>query len=221
MGNIDRADWHYGGNFPADLPPENGGTHIGMYLAWVIDRGLASPRLVKEAGRSLQLLRERRITGRRLLFTELDEKFFDALLTQTGTDFTRDYYETDVYFADYDAILAGGLPSTYHVEDSWENYDKIAAVIDERFSQWQRGVKPLQSSQPQAQTPADGSGLTREDILRIAAEVWEGKRPESDLQKYGIRIAEKDEGEEARERLLAELASLGLDLDDDDDDHAA
>jgi hypothetical protein len=216
MGNIDRADWHYGGNFPAGLPPENGGTHIGMYLAWVVERGLASARLGREAGPSLQLLRERKITGRHLLLSELDEKFFDGLLTETGRDFTRDYYETDVYFADYDAILATDLPSTYHVEDSWENFDKIAAVIDERFSQWQQGVRPVQSSDPQGQAPADGAGLTREDMLRIAAEVWEGKRPESDLQKYGIRVGNTDEGDAARERLLAELAALGLDLDDDD-----
>jgi hypothetical protein len=37
---IDRADWHYGGDFPAELPDENGGTHIGMYLAWIINNHL-------------------------------------------------------------------------------------------------------------------------------------------------------------------------------------
>jgi hypothetical protein len=36
----DRADAHYGGNFPSDLPPEAGATHIGMFLAWVILNGL-------------------------------------------------------------------------------------------------------------------------------------------------------------------------------------
>jgi hypothetical protein len=215
MGNIDRADWHYGGDFPAGIPAENGGTHIGMYLAWIVERDLASPRLLKEAGPSLQLLRERKITGRRLLLSALDEKFFDALLTQTGRDFTRDYYETDVYFADYDSTLAGGLPSTYHVEDSWENYDRIAGVIDQRFARWQQGIKPAGSADPPART-ADASVLTRHDMLRIAAEVWEGKRPESDLRKYGIRVSNADEGDAARERLLAELADLGIDLDDAD-----
>src|SRR5437588_11537765 len=124
MENIDRADWHYGGSYPVDLPPENGGTHIGMYLAWVIERDLASSRLLKEAGPSLERLRDRAITGRQLLLSELDETFFDGLLTKTGKEFTRDYYETHAYFADYGEVLAEGLPSTYYVEDSWANYDK-------------------------------------------------------------------------------------------------
>ena len=34
--SYDRADWHYGGDYPKDMPPENGGTHIGIFLAWAI-----------------------------------------------------------------------------------------------------------------------------------------------------------------------------------------
>ena len=33
---IDRMDWHYGGDYPEGLPTENGGTHIGFYLTWII-----------------------------------------------------------------------------------------------------------------------------------------------------------------------------------------
>jgi len=41
--SIDRAHGHYSdGDYPKELPSENGGTHIGMYLAWIIQRGLAS-----------------------------------------------------------------------------------------------------------------------------------------------------------------------------------
>ena len=40
---IDNANWHYGGDgFPEDLPPEAGGTHIGMFLAWAIINHLES-----------------------------------------------------------------------------------------------------------------------------------------------------------------------------------
>jgi hypothetical protein len=141
VANIDRADWHYGGEgYPAGLPPENGGTHIGMYLAWIIHRDLGSARLRNYAGDTFQLVKDRRMTGRQLLFSQLDEKFFDALLTKVGKDFTRDYYET--YIEDYAAALSDELPSVYQVEDSWENYDTIAAVIDERYGRWQKGEMP-------------------------------------------------------------------------------
>jgi hypothetical protein len=147
--SIDRAEWHYGGDFPSDLPPESGGTHIGMYLAWIIQRDLGSAVLRKAARDSLPLLQARKITGRELLFTELDEKFFSSLLTKVGKEFTRDYYETGCYVDDYDEALGGKLPTLYHVQDSWANYDKLAPVIDSRFARWQQGelppANPLQS----------------------------------------------------------------------------
>jgi hypothetical protein len=147
MANIDRADWHYGGGelYPKELPPENGGTHIGMYLAWIIQHGLASAVLQKYARDSLPLLRKRKITGRQLLFSELDEKFFYGLLTKVGKDFTRDYYETECYIGDYAAALGCNLPTLYHVEDTWENYDRVAPLIDQRFSGWQQGELPPRS----------------------------------------------------------------------------
>lgn len=37
---IDWADWHYGNEYPENLPEENAGTHIGMYLNWIIDTDL-------------------------------------------------------------------------------------------------------------------------------------------------------------------------------------
>jgi hypothetical protein len=148
---IDRADWHYSGDYPKELPPESGGTHIGMYLAWIVQRGLGSAMLQKYARDSLPLLRERKITGRELLFSELDEKLLYSLLTKVGKDFTRAYYDdTDCYVMDYLTVLGGTLPTLYHIEDSWDNYDKLAPVIDDRFSRWQQGELPPASPEQAA-----------------------------------------------------------------------
>ena len=136
MTNIDRADWHYGGNYPAGLPPENAGTHIGMYLAWIVHRNLASPELVQLAGDTYRWVLDREVTGRELLLTKLDEKFFDQLLNDEGQAFTHSYYETNGYANDYDRVLCGDLPSLYHVKDTWENFDKLAPVLDERLAAW-------------------------------------------------------------------------------------
>ena len=136
MSNIDRADWHYGGSYPKGLPSENGGTHIVMYLAWVAHRNLGSDELVELGGDTCRQVLDRTATGRDLLFGELDEKFFDRLLNHDGREFTAAYYETNDYVNDYDRVLGGSLTSLYEVEDTWQNYDKIARVIDERFAQW-------------------------------------------------------------------------------------
>src|SRR3954463_15712902 len=142
MANIDRADWHYGGNFPESLPSENGGTPIGMYLAWVINRGLGSEELVELGGESYDQLLKRQMTGRDFLFQELDEKFFETLLNDDCLEFTEAYYTTNDYINDYSRILGGTLASLYEVADTWENFDSIAPVIDERFAAWKSGKAP-------------------------------------------------------------------------------
>lgn len=58
----DKMDWHYGGNFPEDLPPENGGTHIGMFLAWAIIQGLSGELHDEESPQALVAVRERHMT---------------------------------------------------------------------------------------------------------------------------------------------------------------
>jgi hypothetical protein len=139
--SIDRADWHYGGNYPAGLPPENGGTHIGIYLAWIIHRGLGSTALKRYAGDVYQRVLGREVTGRDLLFQELDEKFFAELLSREGRQFTRAYYESNDYLNDYARVLGGTLETLYHVQDSWENFDRIAPVLDQRLEAWRNDSK--------------------------------------------------------------------------------
>jgi hypothetical protein len=135
----DRADWHYGGEYPADLPPENGSTQIGMFLAWAIMRGLQGTFHDKNSVPELAAVRGREMTGGEFLRQMCDEKFTEMDLNDEGNAFARDYYITDKgvnYFADYRDTLGRDLPSQYHVEDSWENFDKLAPVLDARLEEW-------------------------------------------------------------------------------------
>ena len=52
----------------------------------------------------------------------------------------RSYYE---YYADLEKLAPQNFPSLYHLPDTWETFDKIAPVLDERFSHWRksRGTK--------------------------------------------------------------------------------
>ena len=49
---------------------------------------------------------------------------------------------------------------------------------------------------------------TKEELLQIAADVLAGRRPESDLAKYGITLGDTIEGDLARKMLLDELDAL-------------
>ena len=140
MGSIDRMDWHYGGDFPEGLPTENGGTHIGMYLAWVINNDLIGEMHLEDASESILAVKNRQITGRDFLIQECDEKFWNDDLNEEGLAFTNYYYSDDsgmkLYIQDYEQILSNEVESTYYVEDTWNNYDKIARVIDIRYKEW-------------------------------------------------------------------------------------
>ena len=78
----DRADWHYGGEYPEDLPEENGGTHIGMFLAWAFMTDLEGELHRGDAKASIAEVRARRVTGREFLFEECDGKFWDVDLNE-------------------------------------------------------------------------------------------------------------------------------------------
>lgn len=140
----DKMDWHYGGKFPADLTAENGGTHIGMFLAWCIINGLSGEMHDEESPEALAAVRERRMTGREFLQKMCDEKFWEEDLNEEGNRFAKHYYSGPdgtgygPYLEDYEALLATDLPSTYHVKDTWENYDRIARLIAERHAAFQR-----------------------------------------------------------------------------------
>ncbi|MDH3693262.1 MAG: hypothetical protein OER96_01650 [Gammaproteobacteria bacterium] len=122
----DRADWHYGGEYPSDLPVENGGTHIGFFLAWAIHNDLVGKFHLKE---SVIKVKSRKMTGREFLFKECDEKFWEEDLSDEGNSFASDYYVNGIYFSDYTSVVPEKLPSMYHFEDNWDNLDRVAKKL--------------------------------------------------------------------------------------------
>jgi hypothetical protein len=142
----DNADWHSGGDFPKDLPPENGGTHIGMFLAWAILRNLEGDTHQEEFQDELAEVRARRMTGRDFLFKACDGKFWEEDLNEEGNAFAHSYYgaggKTGKYFDDYREILEGDVAGTYYVADTWDNFDQLAPVIDRRFADWRSSPTP-------------------------------------------------------------------------------
>ncbi len=73
----DDAQWHYGGKYPSALPRENVETHIGMFLARAITRGLDGELLRNDFATALAAVRARRMSGRDFLIQVCDEKLTD------------------------------------------------------------------------------------------------------------------------------------------------
>ncbi|MFC0605215.1 DUF7832 domain-containing protein [Winogradskyella pulchriflava] len=136
MASIDRADWHYGNDFPENLPEENGGTHIGMYLNWIIENELISEFHLIESKDGIEKVKSGKITGRDFLFDYCDGKFWNEQLNEIGLEFTESYYSSDKYFGDYNKVLANELDSIYEVNDNRQNYSLIKEKLDQRFKKW-------------------------------------------------------------------------------------
>ncbi|HEX8911041.1 MAG TPA: hypothetical protein VF796_01690 [Humisphaera sp.] len=132
----DKAKFHYDGKFPADLPPENGATHIGMFLAWAAQRGLTEDAFLDEEGIDVGAVRARRMTGRDLLVTALDGVLSEDDLNDEGNAFAESYYLPGTYGEDYDNLFKGSHPTRCHVEDDWANFDRVARMIDARYAAW-------------------------------------------------------------------------------------
>ena len=140
----DDARWHSGGDFPTDVPEGAGATHAGIYVAWLLLNGMAGEELAEEMQEELQALASRTTTPGQFLLHCSDGKFVDDLIDEEANAFTREYYAPDdaLFGDDYVDVLAGELPTLYHVEDSWANYDLFAPVLEKRIAEWRSRQSP-------------------------------------------------------------------------------
>jgi hypothetical protein len=143
--SYDRADFDYSSE-DQPLPKGHAATHIGMFLAWAAFHNLVNELHELRSAESLSKLRNRQISGRRFFEAACNEQFGEKDLNVEGNAFAEHYYrnaagEKGPYFADYRKTLAVGLPSFWHVADSWENFDKLNPVITRRFEQWKNPPK--------------------------------------------------------------------------------
>ncbi|MFN7939771.1 MAG: hypothetical protein U0R19_40970 [Bryobacteraceae bacterium] len=132
LEKYDDVDYHCGSETFAenDLPMENGATHIGFYMAWVVMKGRESEWLRERAGEGIRKLRAREMTGREFLLDYCDGKLVSLFLNEEMDAFTRGYYEWH-YIGDYMATVVN--LGVYEVEDSWENYEAMAGVLEKRY----------------------------------------------------------------------------------------
>src|SRR5919198_147747 len=59
MAVIDKLEWHVGSAIERGQPPEQGFTHIGFFLAWLMRHGLTNPGFIDDA--QISALRDGRL----------------------------------------------------------------------------------------------------------------------------------------------------------------
>ena len=151
MSKYDDALWHYGSDFPEELPIKNGATHTGMFLNWCINNDFISEEFKEDHEEEIQSLKRREITGAEFIVDFMDGKFSEYDLNETGNAFAHDYYKDDTDFGNRFSSFADDYVNLfdtkaeendyeyetfYHIEDTYENYDLMKQVIDYRFEEW-------------------------------------------------------------------------------------
>lgn len=131
----DDVDWHVGRDFPDDLDAHAARTHIGLFLAWAVTRGLESEMLQSLYPDTLEDLRCGRLKGSDALAQCCDDKLTTEDFSDTGNSFAKDYYEEN-YLDDYVDLSDDNLPTIYHEPDTQEKLNQISDLLDKRYAEW-------------------------------------------------------------------------------------
>jgi len=99
---------------------------------------MAGEELLDDMQEELGSLTRRAMTPGQFLLV-CDGKFVDEMINDEANAFTAEYYDMDngQYLDDYEDLLGEDVPDLYHVADTWENFDRLAPVIAQRFGAWQ------------------------------------------------------------------------------------
>lgn len=136
----DKASYHYDGDWPEGLPKKQAYVHTGFYLGWVIARGLYSRSFAENHASRIDAFKRREMTGPQVYET-IGGVFTSDMLSEEGHAFTDVYFrfKKGRYLKDYGHVLADVHPTAYHVEDTWNNYERMATRIDLQFDYWKDG----------------------------------------------------------------------------------
>ncbi|MDK8193803.1 hypothetical protein QP794_27355 [Paenibacillus sp. UMB7766-LJ446] len=135
----DKAKWHYEGDFPKELDSTQAYVPTGMFITWLIKNDMIGKRSAINDASDIDLVKRNEMTGAQFYRKNWDGVLSSKELSEEADTFTCEYLDIhkDLYTAvDFTNVLAAGLPTIYHVQDSMENYHIIEPMITERYREW-------------------------------------------------------------------------------------
>ena len=154
MACFDKVDYHFQDSYEGYLKKFNcvdpndeenirrgqiyAGTHIGMYMEWIIKHNLEGDIHKKSSKESLQKVKNNEMNGIEFILDECGGKLWDCDFNEEGLKFAESYY--DNYLSDYgvEALMISD-EGVYDVEYTRESYDYIAEMIDEAYEDFKHG----------------------------------------------------------------------------------
>ena len=136
---FDKAKYHFESIDKAQLDEEQAYVHTGLFFAWIIKNDLYSEFLMEESLEEIESTKKEKISPIEM-YMNWDGVLIGELLNKIGYNFALEYFdfENGEYVNDYEMILANDDPDIFRVKNNWENYHKIAKIIDERFEKWNK-----------------------------------------------------------------------------------
>jgi hypothetical protein len=132
MAKYDDASWHYGGDFPAGQPDENGGTHIALFLKWCFIKGWAGQLHLDNEPEAVAAVIAGTMPATDFFFRYCDGKLVDVMLSEAGNAFAKRYYGEDgLYLGDYAAAFSEQM---YIAPESAHDFAKFSAILDARLA---------------------------------------------------------------------------------------
>jgi hypothetical protein len=158
----DRLDWHIDSDLEAGQPPENGFTHIGLYLGWLIRHDLHDGAFFPAD--HVDAVKAGQMTGSDLA-DDIDNKLVAPFMTAEGRAFSDACY--GAYTAEFEAAFAGATP--YSIADDEASRARIDPVLDGLYTGWVANGRPARV-ETLAQ-PDPSWVLDTEDMARLQTSI--------------------------------------------------
>lgn len=129
-------------HFPSILPIDQAYVHVGMFLGWMLEQELYSEIFEDEEAHQLLRFKNREISCS-LLSALWDGYLGEELFNEEGNEFCHYYYQSGMYRRDYQDVFISKEDYNGQVEDSWENYEKLAKRITARFKDWKKNFNTI------------------------------------------------------------------------------
>lgn len=141
----DDAAYHYGAeNFPKNVPLENGGVHIALFMKFCFRKGWIGQLHLDDEPEDTQKVVDGTLSATDFFFKYCDGKLTNEDFNDEGNLFAEKYYGHDGLYLDDYTSLFGDVP--YLVSEDDLDFDRLEALMNQRLKRNQlttvQDVKP-------------------------------------------------------------------------------